>query len=62
MTYFFVLAAINEIVWRNTSTETWVKFKTFGVLGLTFLFIIAQSPVIAKYDLSEREPESEPGA
>src|ERR1700735_3020481 len=25
--FFFVLAVLNEIVWRNTSTDVWVDFK-----------------------------------
>ena len=29
--FFFVLAVLNEIVWRNTSTNVWVDFKVFGV-------------------------------
>ena len=34
--FFFALAVLNEIVWRNTSTDVWVDFKVFGVLPLTF--------------------------
>ncbi len=29
--------------------ETWVDFKVFGVLGLTFIFVIIQTLFIAKY-------------
>ena len=36
--FFLVLAVLNEIVWRNTSTNVWVDFKVFGVMPLTFLF------------------------
>ena len=36
--FFFALAVLNEIVWRNTSTDVWVDFKVFGVMPLTFLF------------------------
>ena len=36
--FFFVLAVLNEIVWRNTSTDVWVNFKVFGVVPLTLLF------------------------
>ncbi len=28
--FFFVLALINEIVWRNFSTDFWVAFKVWG--------------------------------
>src|SRR5580692_6750492 len=36
--FFLVLAVLNEVVWRNTSTNVWVDFKVFGVMPLTFLF------------------------
>jgi intracellular septation protein len=29
--FFFALAILNELVWRTTTTETWVYFKTFGL-------------------------------
>lgn len=33
--FFFVLAVINEVVWRNFPTDTWVTFKVWGVMPLT---------------------------
>ena len=47
--FFFVLAILNEIVWRNFSTDVWVSFKLFGVVPLTFLFGAAQLPLLTKY-------------
>ncbi|HTQ83598.1 MAG TPA: septation protein A [Pseudolabrys sp.] len=47
--FFFALAMLNEIVWRNFSTDTWVSFKLFGVVPLTFLFGALQYPLIMKY-------------
>lgn len=44
--FFFVLAALNEVVWRNFSTDTWVSFKVFGIMPLTFLFALSQVPLI----------------
>src|SRR5471032_2495133 len=32
--FFLVLAVINELVWRNVSTDFWVSFKLFGVVPL----------------------------
>jgi intracellular septation protein len=46
--FFFVLAILNEIVWRNTSTNVWVDFKVFGVTPLTFLFGALQVPLLKK--------------
>jgi intracellular septation protein len=47
--FFFVLAVLNEIVWRNVSTDVWVDFKVFGFLPLTFLFGALQYPLVKKY-------------
>jgi intracellular septation protein len=47
--FFFVLAVLNEIVWRNTSTNVWVDFKVFGVTPLTFVFAALQYPLTQKY-------------
>jgi len=44
--FFFVLAILNEIVWRNFSTDAWVTFKVFGIMPLTFLFTLSQLPLI----------------
>jgi intracellular septation protein len=50
--FFFAMAVINEIVWRNFSTDVWVSFKLFGALPLTFLFGALQYPLLMKYDAS----------
>jgi intracellular septation protein len=47
--FFFALAILNEIVWRNFSTDFWVSFKLFGVVPLTFIFGALQYPLITKY-------------
>ena len=48
--FFVVLAIANEVVWRNYSEATWVNFKVFGILPLTFLFARAQIGVIRRYE------------
>jgi intracellular septation protein len=53
--FFFALAVLNEIVWRNTSTNVWVDFKVFGVLPLTFLFGALQLPLLKKYAVEPAE-------
>ena len=53
--FFFALAVLNEIVWRNTSTDVWVDFKVFGVLPLTFLFGALQMPLLKKYAVEPAE-------
>ncbi len=47
--YFIVLGAINLIVAFTLSEDLWIKFKVFGNLILTFSFVIAQMPTLAKY-------------
>ena len=47
--FFLALAALNEIVWRSVSTDTWVAFKTFGFLPLTLVFALAQAPIFVRY-------------
>ena len=43
--YFFAgMAVLNEVLWRNLSTDQWVQFKVFGFMALTILFVIAQMP------------------
>ena len=53
--FFIVLAVLNEIVWRNTSTDTWVSFKVFGIMPLTLLFSIAQLPTMNRHKLIGKE-------
>jgi len=36
--FFVVLALLNEIVWRNFSTDFWAGFKLFGIMPLTLVF------------------------
>lgn len=41
-TFFFVLGAINLYVAFTFSTDVWVNFKLFGVLGITLIFALLQ--------------------
>jgi intracellular septation protein len=51
--FFALLAVLNEIVWRNFETSTWVAFKSFGIMPLSFLFMMAQVPLLMKYQVQE---------
>ncbi|MEH3146958.1 MAG: septation protein A [Methylobacterium frigidaeris] len=48
--FFFVLAALNEIVWRTQTTDFWVSFKVFGIMPLTILFALAQTPLLLRHE------------
>jgi intracellular septation protein len=55
--FFFGLAILNEVVWRNVSTDTWVSFKVFAIVPLTFVFAMAQVPLINRYTIEDKPAE-----
>jgi len=60
--FFLFMAALNELVWRNSSTDFWIGFKLWGALPLTFLFAAANIPMLLKHSLTRDEAEpAEPG-
>ncbi|WP_421984391.1 septation protein A [Roseibium sp.] len=56
--FFFVLAAINEIVWRSFSTDFWVSFKVFGIMPITLVFTLTQLPLIQKYAITDETKDA----
>lgn len=56
--FFFVLAAINEVVWRNFSTDFWVNFKVFGVMPITLVFTMTQLPLIQRHAITDEKSEA----
>ena len=58
--FFIAMAVLNEIVWRNASTNAWVSFKTFGFLPLTFLFALAQMPLMQRYSETPNSKDTRP--
>jgi intracellular septation protein len=42
--FFIFLAVLNEIIWRNFTTDFWVKFKVFGILIISLIFTLTQLP------------------
>jgi intracellular septation protein len=58
--FFAVMAVVNEIVWRNTSTDVWVNFKIFGILLLTFVFTAFQVPLITRHQIIPPEQDKQP--
>ena len=53
MIFFFLLALLNELVWRTQSEEFWVNFKVWGMLPITFIFTAFQVSLFTKYKISE---------
>ena len=47
--FFIFLALLNEIVWRTQTTDVWVNFKVFGIMGITIVFTIVQIPLLKRH-------------
>lgn len=59
MLFFVALAIANEVVRLNFSQDIWVNFKTWGVIPLTFLFALANLPMLTRHGLElEEKPKS----
>ncbi len=56
--FFFLIGGVNYFVMSYFSTDTWVNFKLFGMLGLTFLFVLLQSIYLSRH-LPETTAEEE---
>ena len=54
--FFIGVGILNLYVAFNFAEETWVNFKLFGILGITFAFVIAQAFYLGRY---VEEPEAE---
>lgn len=54
--FFLVLGGVNLFVLYTFDTDTWVNFKLFGILGLTFVFVLAQSFYLSRH-IPEPNPE-----
>ncbi len=57
--FFILLAVLNEIVWRNFSTDAWVTFKVWGIMPITLVFTLSQMPLIMRHAVEE--PAGKPG-
>lgn len=53
--FFFAVAGLNEAVWRSVDTDTWVSFKVFVLLPLSFVFALAQFPLMRRHGLTQEE-------
>lgn len=49
VSFFTLMGCANLYVIYHFNTNTWVNFKLFGLLGLTFIFVIAQAVYLARY-------------
>jgi intracellular septation protein len=58
--FFVVMALVNEAVWRSSSTSFWIGFKLWGFLPATFLFAIANVPMLMKHGMQLEPGKDEP--
>jgi intracellular septation protein len=58
--FFLVMAVVNEAVWRNSSDSFWISFKLWGFLPATFLFAIANVPMLMKHGMQLEPGQDEP--
>ncbi|MEW6991728.1 septation protein A [Colwelliaceae bacterium 6441] len=55
--FFLSCAILNIYIAYNFSQETWVNFKVFGLMGLTFIFAISTILVLYKHLPQDENPE-----
>ncbi|MBB4197389.1 septation protein A [Rhodoblastus sphagnicola] len=53
--FFFVLAGLNEAVRLTQTWDFWAGFKSFGIMPLTLVFALAQTPLIMKHEIKADE-------
>ncbi|HEX8224222.1 MAG TPA: septation protein A [Allosphingosinicella sp.] len=58
--FFLVMALVNELVWRNSTTSFWIGFKLWGFLPATILFAIANVPMLMKHGMQLDQGKAEP--
>jgi intracellular septation protein len=57
--FFFLLAGLNEVLRHVLSTDQWVSFKVFGILALTLVFVLTQTPLMMRHEIKPEDDTSE---
>ena len=52
--FFLAFAAMNEVVWRNFSTDVYVFWDTFGQMGVMFLFMMSNYKLVEQHWTGEK--------
>jgi len=53
--FFFLMGLLNLYVMARFSTNTWVNFKLFGLMGCMIIFVIAQSIFLSPHIQERKE-------
>ena len=57
--FFLVMALANEVMRQVLSFDTWLTVKVWGITALSFLFVLANVPMLMRHGLgAEEEAES----
>ncbi|MFZ1814964.1 MAG: septation protein A [Rhizobiaceae bacterium] len=51
--FFLAMAVVNEVVWRNFSSDFWVNFKVWATMPITIVFMMSQLPLLKKHLLED---------
>lgn len=52
---FAALAVANELIWRNLSTDTWVKLETFGMPLVLMAFLVWQITALQRFVIEDED-------
>jgi len=55
--FFLLMAVVNEVIWRNFSTDFWIAFKVWGNLPLSIVFTLLQLPLMQRHALPEEDAD-----
>lgn len=58
--FFIVMAILNELAWRLTTTDVWVAMKLWFFLPAAFVFAGANVPMLMRHGLMLEEAPEEP--
>ena len=53
--FFLAMALANEAVWRSVTTQEWISYKLWIALPATFLFALANVPMLMRHGLTTDE-------
>ncbi|OCW58983.1 septation protein A [Hoeflea olei] len=57
--FFLAMAVLNEVVWRNFSTDFWIAFKVWGNMPLSIVFTLMQLPLMQRHALPPEDQEAD---
>ena len=56
--FFLGSAILNELLWRNLSNADWIAAKLWVFMPLSFIFAMAQMPIVMKHQIEEDGEEN----